>query len=66
MFDYKKCATCKYSGKLNENEICCLYILKEGHMRDCYEGDKCDKYTKRTKKCRTRIDLEGGFYVYED
>ena len=67
MYDQRMCSSCKYSGKLNENQLCCLYILVEGHMRGCYTGTTCSKYEKRTKKRRACIDLEGGkFYVYEE
>ena len=68
MFDHKKCASCKYSGKLNENQLCCMYILIEGHRRGCYEGDVCTKYEKRSKKRRASLDMEDGkwFYVYEE
>ena len=67
MFDQGRCESCKYSSKLNENQLCCLYILIEGHMRGCYEGDICTKYEKRTSKRRACLDMEGGrFYVYEE
>ena len=66
MYDHKICDSCKYSGKLNENQLCCLYILINNHSRGCYDGDVCTKYEKRNCKRRAQINLEGGFYYYEE
>ena len=67
MYDPKRCMTCAYSSKLNESQPCCLYILIEGRMRGCYDGDECTKYEKLTKRRRANLDMEGGkwFYVYD-
>ena len=64
MFDKKKCATCKYSAKVNESEVCCVYILIEEHMRGCYGEGECPKYQKRTQRRKAQVSM-GGF-VYDD
>lgn len=65
MFDQKKCATCRYSAKLTETELCCVYILVEYKRRGCYGDGECDKYEKRTRQRAPKI-CKGGGIVYED
>lgn len=64
MFDRKKCEKCTYSAKLIE-EICCVYILIEGHRRCCYEGE-CDKFKELKGKRRNRITWDGRYTSYEE
>lgn len=60
MYDHDKCKTCKYSTKLNDSEVCCVYILMKNHMRGSYTGAECDKYIKRTRRRKATI-TDGGF-----
>lgn len=64
MYDKKKCSKCKYSAKVNDTEVCCVYIIIEEHMRGCYGSGICPKFVER-KKARKAINTNRGF-VYED
>lgn len=66
MFDKKRCAECKYSAKVNESEVCCVYILIEEHMRGCYNVDECTKFKKRERRRRPKISKDGGFIYYDE
>lgn len=65
MLNKNKCASCKYSSKINDYDFCCVYILIKKQMRGCYGDGDCDKYEKLTNKRRPQISLEGGFIYYD-
>lgn len=60
-----RCESCKYSMTMGV-DICCGYIIIEGHMRGCYKGQPCDKYVERSTKRRPKISLDGGFIYFEE
>lgn len=65
MYYPKRCESCKYSSKLNEGSVCCVYILVEKRRRGCYGSRNCKKYIEREMERRPKISLEGGIYYVE-
>ena len=64
MYDHEKCAKCKYSERLNDSNLCCMYICINGHMRGCYTGDECEKFEHKKRRRKAIMKAEG--FRYEE
>ena len=66
MYDKDKCEKCKYSARVNESEVCCVYILIEEHRRGCYGVGPCPKFSERTHMRKPKITRDGGYIYYDE